>query len=298
MALRRAVAARDYHEVVNFSFVEAAWEADFCGNIAPITLANPIASQMAVMRTSLIGGLVGNLAFNRKRQTERVRVFEIGRAFRKSTGDGPVPGFDQPLLLAGLCAGPASPEQWGLPARTVDFFDAKGDVEALFPPGALRFTKTAHPALHPGRAAAILLDWRHVGAIGELHPRWAQKYELGGAPVVFELDLADVLATPMPEFQEVSRYPAVVRDIALVVSQAVPVRALLDALESGAPAIVKAVQLFDLYQGKGLEPGQKSLAFRVVMQDTSRTLEDREVEAAVQSLVEAARREFGASLRG
>ncbi|HMX16544.1 MAG TPA: phenylalanine--tRNA ligase subunit beta, partial [Rhodocyclaceae bacterium] len=184
MALRRAVAARDYHEVVNFSFVEAAWEADFCGNRAPIVLANPIASQMAVMRTSLIGGLVGNLAFNRKRQTERVRVFEIGRAFRKRAEGGVVPGFEQPLLLGGLCAGAAAPEQWGLPARPVDFFDVKGDVEALFPPDALRFEKTAHPALHPGRAAAVLQDGRRIGSIGELHPRWAQKYELGAAPVV------------------------------------------------------------------------------------------------------------------
>ncbi|MBL8489735.1 MAG: phenylalanine--tRNA ligase subunit beta, partial [Rhodocyclaceae bacterium] len=286
------------HEVVNFSFVEAAWEADFCGNAAPIVLANPIASQMAVMRTSLIGGLVGNLAFNRKRQTERVRVFEIGRAFRKRAGEGTVPGFDQPLLLAGLCAGPASPEQWGLPARTVDFFDAKGDVEALFPPGALCFEKTAHPALHPGRAAAVSTAGRCIGVVGELHPRWAQKYELGAAPVVFELDLEAVLATPMPEFQEVSRFPVVVRDIALIVPQSVSVRALLDALRAQAPVIVREVQLFDLYQGKGLETGQKSLAFRVVMQDTSRTLEDREVEAAVQILVESARREFGAALRG
>ncbi len=298
MALRRAVAARDYHEVVNFSFVEAAWEADFCGNGSPIVLANPIASQMAVMRTSLIGGLVGNLAFNRKRQAERVRVFEIGRAFRKDPLAGPVAGFAQPLLLAGLCAGPAAPEQWGLPARTVDFFDAKGDVEALFPVGTLQFAKLAHPALHPGRAASIQLGNRQVGVLGELHPRWVQKYELGSAPVVFELELEAVLSTPMPEFEEVSRFPVVVRDIALVVPQEVPVRALLATLEVQAPAIVRAVRLFDLYQGKGLEPGQKSLAFRVVMQDTSRTLEDREVEAAVQILVESARREFGAALRG
>jgi phenylalanyl-tRNA synthetase beta chain len=298
MYLRRLVAERGYHEVVTYSFVEAAWEADFAVNPAPVVLANPIASQMGVMRSSLIGGLVGTLVANRRRQTERVRVFELGRCFMRDAAAGPVEGFSQPLRLAGLAAGAALPEQWGSATRRVDFYDIKADVEALFAPRRVEFVKAAHPALHPGRCATVSLDGRPVGVLGELHPRWAQKYELGTAPVVFELDLATVLATPFPEYAEVSRFPAVTRDLALVVPQTQALAPLLAALRVAAPSIVRDVALFDVYQGKGLGESEKSLAFRIVMQDTQRTLEDAEVEAAVASLLAVATRDFNASLRG
>ena len=298
MFLRRLVAERDYHEVVTYSFVDSAWEADFAVNPVPIVLANPIASQMGVMRSTLIGGLVGTLVANRRRQTERVRIFELGRCFRREAGAGPVDGFAQPLRLGGLAAGSALPEQWGATARRVDFFDVKADVEAFFAPRRLEFAKTEHPALHPGRCAAVSLDGRPVGTLGELHPRWVQKYELGAAPVVFELDLAAVLATPYPEYAEVSRFPSVTRDLALVVQQSQALAPLLAALRAAAPAIVRDVALFDVYQGKGLGESEKSLAFRIVMQDTQRTLEDAEVEATVASLLAVATRDFNASLRG
>ncbi len=298
MALRRQVADRDYHEVVTYSFVEAAWEADFAANATPVVLANPIASQMGVMRSTLIGGLVGTLAANRKRQIDRVRVFELGRCFRREAGAGPVDGFAQPLRLGGLAAGPAQPEQWGTPTRRVDFYDVKADVEALFAPRRLEFVKAAHPALHPGRCAEIRLDGVGVGYIGELHPRWVQKYELGTAPVVFELELPALLATPFPAYVEVSRFPAVVRDLALVVPQGQALAPLLDALKAAAPAIVRDVALFDVYQGKGLADSEKSLAFRIVMQDTQRTLEDAEVDAVIADLLAVAGRDFAASLRG
>ena len=273
MSLRRLVAERDYHEVVTYSFVEASWEADFAVNPAPIALANPIASQMGVMRSTLIGGLVGALAANRRRQTERVRVFELGRCFRRQAGAGLVDGFVQPLRLAGLAAGSALPEQWGAAVRRVDFYDVKGDVEALFAPRRLEFVKTEHPALHPGRCAAVSLDGRPVGILGEVHPRWVQKYELGSAPVIFELESDAVLAVPFPQYVEVSRFPAVIRDLALVVPQSQALEPLLAALRAAAPAIVHAVALFDVYHGKGLGESEKSLAFRIVMQDTQRTLE-------------------------
>ncbi len=207
MSLRRLVAERDYHEVVTFSFVEAAWEADFAGNAAPIVLANPIASQIGVMRSSLIGGLVGTLVANRKRQMERVRVFELGRCFHRDVAAGPVSGFCQPLRLAGLAAGPALPEQWGAPTTRVDFYDIKADVEALFAPRQPEFIKAEHPALHPGRCATVSLEGRSVGVIGELHPRWVQKYELGTAPVIFELELADLLAATLPRYVERLAFP-------------------------------------------------------------------------------------------
>ena len=253
---------------------------------------------MGVMRSMLIGGLVGTLVANRRRQTERVRVFELGRCFLREAGAGPVDGFAQPLRLGGLAAGSALPEQWGVADRRVDFYDVKADVEALFAPRRLEFAKTAHPALHPGRCAEVLLDGRPVGIMGELHPRWVQKYELGTAPLVFELDLATVLGTPFPEYAEVSRFPAVTRDLALVVPQSQALAPLLRSLRKAAPAIVRDVALFDVYQGKGLGESEKSLAFRIVMQDTQRTLEDAEVEATVASLLAVATRDFNASLRG
>lgn len=296
--VRHLLAGRDYQEVVNYAFVEEAWERDFCSNETPIRLANPIASQMSVMRSSLIPGLTGNLVANRKRQLNRVRVFEVGRCFERKADGEPVAGFHQPVRVAGLAAGPALPEQWGTPTRNVDFYDVKGDVEALFAPRTLKFEPVSEPALHPGRAAAVLLDGRRIGVVGELHPVWVQRYELGTAPVVFELDMDVALRADLPAYSEISRQPAVTRDLALVVEQALPVARVIEVLNESAPAIVKGVELFDVYHGKGIDPGKKSLAFRVLMQDTQRTLEDAEVDAAVTAIVHHAETVLGARLRG
>ncbi len=303
--LRRLLASRDYQEVVNYSFVDANLEHDFCANEAPVALANPIASQMSVMRSSLIGGMVANLISNRNRRLERVRVFEIGRCFLRVDESQPpqdaemtpIAGFQQPRRVAALAAGSAAPEQWGVSPRPVDFFDAKADVEALLSPRQALFARLDHPALHPGRAASVSVDGRAVGVVGELHPRWVQKYDLGTAPVVFELDLDPVLQQPLPGYRETSRFPAVVRDLALVVDQEQPAQPLLEGLIASAPAFVREVVLFDVYHGKGVESGKKSLAFRVVMQDTEKTLSDGEVEAAVVKMIEAATRKFAAKLR-
>ncbi len=301
MAVRHLLAERGYFEVVTFSFVEAAWEADFAGNATPIQLANPIASQMGVMRTNLIGGLVDVLATNRKRQTERVRVFEVGRVFSRDPAGQPVSGFRQSVRVGGLWAGSALPEQWGAATRSVDFFDVKGDLESLFAPLSLDFEQASHPALHPGRAAKVSLGGTPIGIVGELHPRWVQKYELAGsgnaAPVVFEIELEAWLHTTMPAYREVSRFPAVTRDLALTVPRDQALKPLLEALRTCASEIVCDIRLFDVYQGKGLPEGQKSLAFRIVMQHTARTLGDVEVEAAVTEMIEVAGRKFGGALR-
>lgn len=297
MAVRHLVAERGYFEVVTMSFVDAAWEADFAGNAKPIQLANPIASQMGVMRTTLIGGLVDVLSANRKRQTERVRVFEIGRVFRRDAAGTPVAGFDQPLRVGGLWSGSALPEQWGAPTRNVDFFDVKGDLEALFAGQALSFEKLAHPALHPGRAARVSLGGTPIGFVGELHPQWVQKYELGSSPVVFEIGLEAWLSIPMPAYREVSRFPAVTRDLAMTVARDQSLAPLLAAFRSVAPDFVQEIRLFDVYQGKGLPEGQKSVAFRIVMQDTERTLEDRQVDAVLAGFVSVAVEQFGGALR-
>ncbi|MFN3884001.1 MAG: phenylalanine--tRNA ligase subunit beta [Rhodocyclaceae bacterium] len=293
--LRRLLVERGYHEVVTYSFVPAEWENDFAANPDPIRLANPIASQMGVMRSSLIGGLVGVLAGNLKRQIDRVRVFELGRVFFADAEAET--GYRQPLRLAFLAAGPALPEQWGEPRRGVDFYDVKGDLEALCAPRRLEFVRGEHSALHPGRCARVLLDGREVGILGELHPRWVQRYELAEPPIVCEMELVVLLETPLPTYKEVSRFPAVVRDIALVVPESCEAAALTAALGSAAGGSVREIQLFDVYRGKGIPENMKSLAFRIVMQDTRKTLSDSEADEVIGHLLAAAQERCGAVLR-
>jgi phenylalanyl-tRNA synthetase beta chain len=295
--LRHILADAGYQEVVNYAFVEEAWETDFADNATPIRLANPIASQMGVMRTTLFGGLVANLSTNLKRKQSRVRVFETGRCFLRDSAGGPVEGFRQPWRLSGLAYGGAQPEQWGSAARNVDFYDVKGDLEALLAPHVARFEKVANPALHPGRSAQIVLNGEVIGVLGELHPQWVQKYELPLPPVVFELDLDALKRAELPQYAEVSRFPPVVRDLAIVVDHGVVLQSLLDGLSAHSPALIQDIRLFDVYTGKGIDPGKKSVAFRIVMQDTQRTLQDAEVDAAVQHLVAYLQSAHAAQLR-
>lgn len=300
--LRDRVAACGYQEVVNFSFVEAAWEADFADNQAPVRLLNPIASQQSVMRTSLAGGLIANLAHNLARRQDRVRVFELGRVFLPDAAqaDGPleVAGLRQPLRLAALAYGNAWDDQWGASPRQVDFHDLKGDLESLLVPAAIRMEAARHPALHPGRSARVLLEGRDIGWIGELHPRWQQKYDLPLAPVLFEVDAAALQPVALPRYTEVSRFPPVIRDLAVVVPEALPVQALLDALRGQPEPLVQAVSLFDVYRGKGMADGEKSLAFRIVMQDTAKTLTDHETDRVMAGLSQLLAVRFSARLRG
>jgi phenylalanyl-tRNA synthetase beta chain len=309
--LRHAVAARDYVETVNFSFVDAEWEADFAGNTNPVKLLNPIASQLSVMRTTLLGSLISVLRYNLNRRADRIRVFEAGRVFLHDpaikAGELAIEGFDQPKMIGGLAYGPTLEEQWGAPSRPVDFFDVKGDVEALFAPVVPRFVKAEHPALHPGRSARIEIDGRAVGWIGDLHPRWMQKYDLPHAPVLFEIEAEVLMQRALPVPSDVPKFPPVRRDIAIVVDQKVEVQALVDELESARsePACkhVTGVALFDEFRPKsstsgGLDAHEKSLAFRVTLQDTGGTLQDETVETAIKTLVERLARVHGARLRG
>jgi phenylalanyl-tRNA synthetase beta chain len=304
--IRRQLADLDYQEVINFSFVEEAWEADFAGNLEPIKLLNPIASQMSVMRSSLIASLVANVKYNLNRKLNRVRIFETGAVYTRNqeVQNGPlaVAGFEQSKRVAGLAYGPQADEQWGQASRTVDFFDVKADLEALFAPATLRFAKLEHPALHPGRSAQVLLGDVAVGFIGELHPRLQQKHELPLAPVLFEVDALVLQQRQVPAYAEISKFPAVVRDLAVVVKQAVYAQDLLDvfaAEQHGNPAcrILQAIVLFDEYHGKGLENDEKSLAFRFTLQDTENTLQDDTVEAAMSALIAAVSKVPTARLR-
>ncbi|MFC5548929.1 phenylalanine--tRNA ligase subunit beta [Massilia aerilata] len=305
-AVRHQLADLGYQEVVNMSFVESQWEADFAGNTDPIKLQNPIASQMSVMRSNLIGSLVANVRYNVNRKAGRVRVFEVGAVFHRNPAaqDGPlsIAGFDQPKRVAAMAYGPAADEQWGQATRAVDYFDVKGDLEALFAPRTLRFSKLEHPALHPGRSAAVELDGKVIGFIGELHPRWLQKYDLLQAPVLFEVDAAALCERVLPSYVEISKFPGATRDLALVVKQDLPAQALLDAFKAELAVnpngkLVQAVVLFDEYRGKGLEQDEKSLAFRFGLQDTQSTLQDDAVEAIMAALAQAAQQQHGARMR-
>jgi phenylalanyl-tRNA synthetase beta chain len=240
----------------------------------------------------LFGGLIETLRYNLNRRQERVRLFEVGRCFEK--GDD---ALRQPLKVAGLCHGAARTEQWGEATRPVDFFDAKADLEALLFPLSGCFVAATHPALHPGQSAQVWLGERMLGWMGVLHPRLQQKYELPSAPVLFELELEGLLAQRVPAYAEVSKFPPVRRDLAVIVDESVSVQSLLDGMNEDPPAIVTAVELFDVYRGKGIDSGKKSLAFRVLMQDTQKTLTDEEVDGAVASLTRLLSERFDAKLR-
>ena len=304
-SVRERVAACDYQETINFAFVEPAWEADLAGEANPVRLLNPIASQASVMRTSLFGSLIANVRTNHARKLPRVRVFEVGRVYLRDAAapDGPlsVAGLRQPIRVAGAAFGPALEEQWGIAERAVDFFDVKADLEAICAPRRLRFDAAVHPALHPGRCARVSIEGdaadEPAGWLGELHPRWQQKYELPQPVILFELEADCLTRTPLPRPTQPSRYPLVVRDIALLVDAGLPAQAFLDAIQAAKPAIVREVRIFDLYHGQNLPAGKKSLAFRVVMQDTERTLTDADADSARDVLVALWEQRFSASLR-
>jgi phenylalanyl-tRNA synthetase beta chain len=299
--LRERVAARDYQEVITFSFVEPQWETDLAGEANPIRLLNPIASHLSVMRTTLLGGLLAGVRYNAARKLARIRLFEAGRVFLRdaSVKDGPleVAGLRQPMRIAAVASGTAFEEQWGAKPRPVDFYDLKADVETLFAPRAVRFEPAACPAFHPGRSARIRVDGQDVGWLGELHPQWQRKYELSQGVIFFEVDAAALQVAPLPEVSLPSRFPPVTRDIALLLDANVGVQQLMDAIATERPRIVQDVRLFDLYQGPNLPGGKKSLAFRVVMQDTERTLTDAEADSARDALVALWGRRFAATLR-
>lgn len=289
--LRQSLVARDYQETVSYAFLEAEVERDLCGNGSPVALQNPIASNLAVMRSSLLGGLIGALRFNLNRKQPRVRLFEIGACFAAAEGT-----YAQTERLAALCYGSAQPEQWGATARNVDFFDAKGDLEALFEPHSLHFVATPHPASHPGRSAQVFFGERAIGWIGELHPQWQQQYDMPQAAVWFEVELDALRQIQVPRMKEISRFLPVRRDLAVLVDEKIEAQALMDALLGANAPFVTEIALFDVYRGKGVEQGKKSLAFRVLLQDTQKTLADSDIEPSIALLVNALQ-QHGAQLR-
>ena len=304
-AVRRALAALGYQETINFSFVEERWEQELAGNPDPIKVLNPIAAPLAVMRSSLVGSLVQVLRYNLARKAARVRVFEVGRVFKRdasvAAGDAAVQGIAQPMRVGGLAYGPAVPLQWGQADKATEFFDMKGDVEALLAPRVARFVCAEHPAMHPGRCAAVELDGAVIGHIGELHPKWRQAYDLPQAPVLFELDLEAVQRRDVPVAQTVPRQQAAWRDLALVVSEQVGHDALIATLRADDSGLVRSATLFDIFKPASptadIPAGHRSLAVRLELLDGDATLTDERIEAAKNQAVARALAAHGARLR-
>ena len=286
---------RGYFEAITYSFVDPNLHQHFAASdLAPIALANPISADLSVMRQSLWPGLVQALSYNLNRQQDRVRLFEIGRVF-----NGDKTAIKQELRLGGLIYGDLTTEQWAETSRKVDFYDAKADVEALLIMGGgeIEFVADTHPALHPGQTARILKNGQSIGWLGALHPKLNKPLDINGRVFVFELALSAILSAQVPEFSGVSRYPAIRRDLALVVEQTVTGGQIEHCLKSIDSDILKAFQLFDVYTGDGVEHGKKSIAIAFRIQHGERTLTDEEVDALMTQITDTLQSSLGAVIR-
>ncbi|MBP6797327.1 MAG: phenylalanine--tRNA ligase subunit beta [Luteimonas sp.] len=294
--LRRQMVAREAFETVNYAFVDAALLQRWRAGEDSVALANPLSAELGVMRTQLLPGLVGALAHNLARQQARVRLFEIGKVFH-APADGGAPLETQ--RLAAAVAGSAHAEQWGVPTRAVDFHDLKGDLDSLAACAGARLEYRPSTAAHghPGRSADVWRDGERIGWIGELHPRLLRALDLDHVVVAFELDLAALQRREVPRAQALSRFPSVRRDLAFVAPEAVSWAALERTIRDAAGALLADVRLFDRYAGKGVEPGFRSLATGLILQDNSRTLTDRDVESAVAGVIAALQERHGARMR-
>jgi phenylalanyl-tRNA synthetase beta chain len=293
--LRSMLVDRGYQEAITYSFVDADTNLAFNPDQVPRKVANPISAELTVMRGSLWPGLIKVAQYNLNRQQARIRLFELGLQF---TDDDQ--GLRQTPMLAALALGDVLPEQWGAPAREVDFYDVKGDVEALLSvsrSGQADFQATSHPALHPGQSARVALDGRDIGWLGVLHPALARRFSLRRRILLFSLELAALKGSGVPCFQEVSKFPAIRRDLAVVVDAAVTAAEVKQCLINAGDPRLQAVHIFDVYAGEGIAAGRKSLALGLILQDLTRTLHDEEVDAIVSRMVAALTRRLGAALR-
>lgn len=295
--IRQALVDRGYQEAITYSFVEPRMQALLDPERQALPLANPISADLSVMRTSLWPGLVAAVLYNQNRQHERLRLFESGLRFR-----GDPDNLEQTPVLAAVIAGSALPEQWGATQREVDFFDLKGDLEGVLALGgaadAFRFESERHPALHSGQSARIYRGDSPVGWIGALHPGIQDQLELAGRAYVFEVELAAVQAADVPAFTPLSRYPSIRRDLALVVEEHVSHGAVEACVRAAAGDLLQDVVLFDVYQGKGVAEGRRSLGIGLILQAFSRTLTDSDVDGLVTRVVERLGQELNAQLRG
>ncbi|MGB5626996.1 MAG: phenylalanine--tRNA ligase subunit beta [Woeseiaceae bacterium] len=288
--------ARDYQEVVTYSFIDVDANTAFTGSESELILSNPISSEMSVMRASLWPGMVAAAAANVARQQDRVRIFEASKSFHGRLG-----AHTEVVRIAGLVTGPVDPEQWGSKGQNADFFDIRSDVDALLLLAAdkneLKFVPVTHVALQPGQAAEIRRNGEAIGVVGKLHPTLAKHYDLKRPVYVFELDASKTLATKAPIASPISKFPAIRRDIAVIVDDTVSADDLVDAVASSDPDLIKDVRIFDIYRGAGIEAGRKSVAIGLILQETSRTLTDDDADVVMAATVSKLKDEFAAELR-
>jgi phenylalanyl-tRNA synthetase beta chain len=291
--LKNSLTSRGFYEVVTYSFIEDEIEKLLHNNLHPIQLQNPIASQMSTMRSSLWGSHLEVLSYNLNRQISRLNIFEVAQTFHGAQKE-----FIETEVIAGLSYGSFMPEQWADKIRDVDFYDMKAHVEALTSK-TLDFKRgdKIPLALHPGQAAEIFLDGQSIGWIGKLHPKWQQHFSLPNAPYLFELKTSKLLEAKAFQYEEISKFLPVRRDIAIVIDESVEVDAILNAVYKAKIPFLNKMALFDVYQGKGIPENKKSVAFLILMQDTSKTLVDSEADSSVSKIVELLEKQFGASLR-
>jgi phenylalanyl-tRNA synthetase beta chain len=296
LLMRRHLQALGYQEAITYSFIDPKWQKDFDPSLAPVALTNPISADMSVMRTSLVPALAAAVRYNQNRQQPRVRLFELGLRFVPGAG-----GLKQEPMIAGVIAGNRGPEGWADKSPAVDFYDLKGDVESLLAicgvAGSVSWTPAKRDGLHPGQAASISLDGQDIGYLGALHPQLAKTWDLQGPIYVFELSIAPISERKVPHFKELSKFPEVRRDLAIIIGQDVPVAAVIAEATAAAGSLLTDLVVFDVYTGKGIEPGRKSVAFGLTFQHPQRTLNDEDVNAAVDAVIKVLQTQFEASLR-
>jgi phenylalanyl-tRNA synthetase beta chain len=295
--IRHALCDLGYHEAITYSFIDKKLQHLFDPQATPKELINPITAEMSVMRTNLWPGLVSTLLYNINRQQQRVRLFETGLRF-VTRGDQ----LHQQRVLSGLVSGDIVAEQWGVPVRQTDFFDVKGDLQKLFKLAkddhSFTFVPCTHPVLHPGQAADIYRGDQYVGVLGGLHPEIKQVLDLTQNVFVFELVLDVLEAASMPHYTEISKFPEIRRDLAIFVDQTVPAQQIQDTIVEVGGELLRNVTVFDVYQGKGVAPHQKSIALALTLQHATRTLVDEEVADVCGQIVDVLKRKFAAELRG
>ncbi len=287
---------RDYQEVITYSFISPEMHDLLDPGHGTVVLANPISADMSVMRTSLWPGLLQTVIYNQSRQQNRLRIFESGLRFIQQDNE-----IKQDLILAGMVTSGVTSEQWGIPVRHVDFFDLKGDLEAILALTGrsedFAFKAAEHPSLHPGQSAEIVVDGERIGWIGMLHPELEHKLDLAGRAFLFELRIGDLLNGRLPAFQPLSKYPSIRRDIAVVVNETVEFDTVRRCVRQAAGEILQDIILFDVYTGEKVDIGRKSLALGLILQETSHTLTDQEVESVMDKILQALGDELNAKLR-
>jgi phenylalanyl-tRNA synthetase beta chain len=292
--VRALLVDRGYQEAITYSFVDAGSLALIEPAAQPIALQNPISSELSVMRTSLWAGLIGAVRHNVARQQSRIRFFESGLKYSIQVNE-----IKEEKYISGIALGSRFPEQWGADRQGVDFFDIKADVEALLDCAGVEglFQPGTHPALHPGQCARVLVAGTPVGWLGRIHPGLAQQLEIPVQTCLFELNLQILHQGKVPSFQNLSRFPSIRRDLAIVVSAGTAAGDLCNAITAQAGAVLQDLTVFDVYQGKGIESGRKSIAFSLILQDSSRTLTDEDVDTVITGVTRQLEKQFGATLR-